>query len=66
ILSYIIYYFKASNAVHGLMAGFTQFSVGHVCGKIAYIPITEILSTKYSNRVEPSNKTWLRVIAGNG
>ena len=48
------------------MAGFTQFSVGHLCGKVGYIPIEELLSNKYSNRVDASNKTWLRLLAGNG
>jgi len=44
---YIIIYhiIKGANAVHGLMAGYTQFSVGHVCGKLAYLPIEELLDT---------------------
>ena len=42
----IIYHIiKGANAVHGLMAGYTQFSVGHVCGKLAYLPIEELLDT---------------------
>ena len=54
------------NAVHGLMAGYTQFSVGHVCENIVMIPVTEMLNSEYTNRVTIDNRVWMRLITGNG
>lgn len=53
----------AVNAVHGLMAGYTQFSVGHVCTNVVYIPVSEMLSKEYTNSVTPDNRNWLRLMA---
>lgn len=43
--------FTGANAVHGLMAGFTGFSNGLVCGKNCLIPLKEIVSDKYNKRI---------------
>lgn len=36
----------AQNAVHGIMAGFTNFSVAKLNNKTVYLPIGELLKTK--------------------
>lgn len=56
----------AQNAVHGAMAGFSGFTVGHVNNKLAYIPIEELLSGKYSNRVVADSREWQRLLASTG
>lgn len=33
------------------MAGFTGFSVGHVNNHVVFIPLNEIISEKYKNRI---------------
>ena len=38
----------------------------HVCEKIVYIPVEEMLSSDYTNRVTTDNRIWLRLLAGNG
>jgi 6-phosphofructokinase 1 len=43
--------------VHGLFAGFTGFTIGHVNNKTAFIPIDELLSGNYTNRIEG---TWVK------
>lgn len=48
----------AINAVHGAMAGFSGFTVGHVNNRVTYIPIEELLSGKYTNRVTANSRTW--------
>ena len=40
------------------MAGFSGFTVGHVNNRIAVIPIEELLSGKYSNRVVSDSREW--------
>lgn len=42
----------AQSAVHGAMAGFTCFAVGHVSNKTCYIPLEEMCSGNYSNRIQ--------------
>ena len=54
----------AQNAVHGAMAGFTGFSVGHINNRTAMIPIKDIVSSK--RRIDWSDRQWQRLIAGNG
>jgi len=54
----------AQNAVHGAMAGFTGFTLGSINNRGAMIPISEI--TKASRRVEPSDRSWQRLIAATG
>lgn len=58
----------AHNATHGLMAGFTGFSAGHVNNKVAYIPIEDIVSDKYKHakRIQPNDRAWQRLIASTG
>ncbi|EAR97364.2 6-phosphofructokinase (macronuclear) [Tetrahymena thermophila SB210] len=56
----------AQNAVHGLMAGFTGFSIGHVHNKTCFIPLEEMLSGNYRNRIVASNKNWQRLLASTG
>ena len=40
------------------MAGFTAFSTGLVSNTVCYIPIEELLSNKYVNRVNINNRNW--------
>lgn len=56
----------AQNATHGLMAGFTGFSVGHVNNKTVFIPINEIVSKEYANKILPYDRTWQRLLASTG
>ena len=56
----------AQNSVHGLMAGFTGFTTGHVNNKIVYIPIDELLSGKYANKVQADSRDWQRLLASTG
>lgn len=58
----------AQNAVHGLMAGFSGFSVGHVNNRVAFIPIQDIVSDKYKDakRIQPNDRAWQRLIASTG
>lgn len=50
----------ASSAAHGAMAGFTNFTVGHINGTPAMIPIS---SLGKPNRVSKSNRAWQRLLA---
>jgi len=50
----------ASSAVHGAMAGYTNFTVGHINGTPAMIPISALGKP---NRVEKSNRAWQRLLA---
>lgn len=58
----------AYNATHGLMAGFTGFSAGHVNNKVAFIPIEAIVSDKYKHakRIQTNDRSWQRLIASTG
>ena len=58
----------AHNATHGVMAGFTGFSAGHVNNKVAFIPIGDIVSDKYkyAKRIQPNDRAWQRLIASTG
>lgn len=52
----------AQNAVHGAMAGLTQFTTGLINNRVVYIPISRIVAT--SPRVlDPRGRTWERVLA---
>jgi 6-phosphofructokinase 1 len=53
----------ASNAVHGAMAGFTGFTVGHINDSVAMIPV---LSLGRPNRIEKDNRAWQRLLAYTG
>jgi 6-phosphofructokinase 1 len=48
------------------MAGFTYFSSGIVNNKTCFIPIEEIISKKYSNRIQPHDRAWQRLLASTG
>ena len=50
----------ASSAVHGAMAGFTGFTVGHVQNSVAMIPLSSLSGIK--NKVNLSNRSWQRVL----
>ena len=56
----------AQNASHGCMAGFTGFSVGHVNNKTVFIPIDEIVSKNYANKIMPYDISWQRLLASTG
>lgn len=56
----------AQNAVHCLMSGFTGFSIGHVHNKTCMIPLEEMLSGNYKNRITLNNKDWMRLLASTG
>ena len=48
------------------MAGFSGFTTGHVNNKVAFIPIDELLSGNYANRVQPDSRNWQRLLASTG
>ena len=53
----------AANAVHGAMAGFTSFTVGHINQNVAMIPISSLGGP---NRINKGNRAWQRVLAYTG
>ena len=53
----------AASAVHGAMAGFTTFTVGHINQTVAMIPIS---SLNRPNRITKSNRAWQRLLAYTG
>jgi hypothetical protein len=55
----------ASSVVHGLMAGFTGFTVGKICNKSAMIPI-EFLNSHGIRRITPKDRPWQRLLACTG
>lgn len=48
------------------MAGFTGISVGHVNNKTVFIPINEIVSKSYANKILPHDRAWQRLLASTG
>ena len=44
------------------MAGFTAFSAGLVNNSVCYIPIEELFSGNYVNRVNINNRNWQRLL----
>jgi 6-phosphofructokinase len=50
------------NAVHGAMAGYTNFSTGLVNNRVVYIPIPRIVATS-PRGVDPNGRTWERVLS---
>lgn len=54
----------AAGAVHGAMAGFTGFTVGHVNNTPAMIPVSAFFGKK--NTVGTDSRAWKRVLAGTG
>ena len=49
------------NAVHGAMAGFTQFTVGYCNNRVVYLPIDLVVETS-PRCMDPKGRTWERVI----
>ena len=54
----------AACAVHGAMAGFTGFTVGHINNAPAMIPVKALEGKK--NRVDTKGRVWQRVLAMTG
>ncbi len=53
----------ASSAVHGAMAGYTAFTVGHINQFVAMIPVS---SLDKPNRITKRNRAWQRLLAYTG
>ncbi|EGR34828.1 hypothetical protein IMG5_000550 [Ichthyophthirius multifiliis] len=56
----------AQNAVHGSMAGYTGFTVGHINNRIAYIPLEQIINFGTNRCIKPEDRDWQRLLASNG
>ncbi|EGR33429.1 phosphofructokinase family protein, putative [Ichthyophthirius multifiliis] len=56
----------SQNAVHGAMAGFTGFTVGHINGRLSYIPLDEICKENSTRRIKPEDRAWQRLLASTG
>lgn len=56
----------AQSSVDGLMCGYTGFACGHVSNKCVMIPINEIISGNYSNRMVKHSEEWVRLLATTG
>jgi 6-phosphofructokinase 1 len=54
----------AAAAVHGGMAGFTGFLVGHVNNALAMIPVETLFGKK--GVVDIKGREWQRTLAGTG
>jgi len=52
----------AQNAVHGAMAGYTNFSTGLINNRVCYIPIPRIVATS-PRGLDPKGRTWERVLS---
>jgi len=52
----------AQNAVHGMMAGFTGFSVALCNNKMVMLPIPNLVATS-PRHMDPNGRTWERVVA---
>jgi len=50
------------NAVHGVMAGFTGFSVGLCNNRMVFLPIPELVATS-PRSMNPRGRTWERILA---
>jgi len=44
--------------VHGEMAGFTGFTVGHVNNKLCYIPLEDICREGNARRIKKQDRPW--------
>lgn len=53
----------AADAVHGAMAGYTCFTIGHINHYLAMIPISSLGAP---NRISPTNRAWQRLLAYTG
>ena len=52
----------AQNAVHGVMAGYTGFSVGLCNNRMVLLPIPELVATS-PRTMDPHGRTWERVLS---
>ena len=52
----------AKNAVHGVMHGFTGFSVGEIRNSMCYIPIKTLIEGG-SNKVSIRSRVWQRLVS---
>ena len=50
------------SAVHGVMAGFTGFSVGLCNNRMVFLPIPELVATS-PRSMNPTGRTWERILA---
>jgi len=55
----------AASVVHGMMAGFTGFTVGKICNKSALIPF-DFLNSHGIRRITPKDRNWQRLLASTG
>ena len=55
----------AQNAVHGAMAGFTNFTCGIVRGVSAYLPI-ELIAKQKEAVIAKGDRNWMRLVASTG
>lgn len=55
----------AQNAVHGAMAGFTNFTCGIIRGISVNLPI-ELVGDGQKNKIEYKDRAWQRLLAGTG
>ena len=58
--------YTAQNSVHGIMAGFTGFTNGLVCGKNCLIPLQEMLSGDYNKKIPAGHRLWRRFLLSSG
>jgi len=56
----------AQNAVHGAMAGYTGFTIGHVNNRVSLIPLDEITVEGSGRKIHPEDRTWQRLLASTG
>jgi len=54
----------AQNGVHGVMSGWTGFTVGNLHDRGCYIPIVDIINKK--RQIELHNRPWQRLMASTG
>ena len=52
----------AQNAVHGVMAGYTGFSVGLCNNRMVFLPIPALVATS-PRTMDPHGRTWERVLS---
>jgi len=48
----------AQNAVHGLMGGWTGFTIGTIGSKTCLIPLKEITHPPHPINIQPDDRAW--------
>jgi len=56
----------AQNAVHGMMSGWTGFTIGIVNNRACMIPITAIADIKIPTIIQANDRAWQRLLASTG